>query len=300
LPLRDIVLATLVPIFWGLGFALAKPAVAVFSPLLLAAFSYAGMALLLAPRLRGRRTPWWQVAAIALLVGPLHAGLLYWGLEDLTATVAVLLLQTQVPFGLLLAWPILGERPRPAGILGTLVAFAGIVLILGAPEELPPLGPALLVLVSVAFWSAGQVLIRCWSRDSGPALGAGIALWSLPLALAASLLLESGQGRALETASWDAWLALAGCVVVGFVLAYALWYGLLQRQRIDRLMPFALLMPPVSVAIGVLGFGEPFDWTTLLGGLVVVAGVALVVLRRAPALQPSGPAQATGAGRLGQ
>ena len=82
------------------------------------------------------------------------------------------------------------------------------------------------------------------------------------------------------------WLALAGCVAVGYVLAYALWYSLLGRQRIDRLIPFTLLMPPVSVAIGVLGFGEPFEWSTLVGGLVVVAGVALVVLRREPAPLP--------------
>lgn len=286
MPLRDLVLATLVPILWGLGFALAKPAVMHFTPLLVAGFSYAGMALLLAPRLRHRRTPWWQVAIIALLVGPLHAGLLYTGLEDLTASVAVLLMQCQAPFGLLLAWPILGEKPRPAGILGTLVAFAGIVLIIGAPEELPALVPALLVLVSVAFWAAGQVLARAWNRDSGPALGAGIALWSLPGAIAASLLFEEGQGAAVASAGAAEWLALAGCVAVGYVLAYALWYSLLGRQRIDRLIPFTLLMPPVSVAIGVLGFGEPFEWSTLVGGLVVVAGVALVVLRREPAPLP--------------
>lgn len=283
MPFRDIVLATLVPILWGLGFALAKPAVEHFTPLMLAGFSYAGMALLLAPQLRRRKTPWWRVAIIALLVGPLHAGLLYTGLEDLTASVTVLLMQCQAPFGLLLAWPILGEKPRPIGILGTAVAFAGIVLILGAPEELPPLVPALLVLVSVAFWSSGQVLARAWNRDSGPAMGAGIALWSLPAAIAASLLFESGQGPSVASAGAAEWLALAGCVVVGYVLAYALWYSLLTRQRIDRLIPFTLLMPPVSVAIGVLGFGEPFEWSTLVGGLVVVAGVALVVRRADPA-----------------
>lgn len=295
MPLRDLLLAILVPILWGLGFALAKPAVVQFTPLLLAAFSYAGMALLLAPRLRGRQTPLWQVATISLLVGPLHAGLLYFGLEDLSASVAVLLLQCQVPFGLLLAWPILGEKPRAAALLGTLVAFGGIVLILGAPEELPPLGAALCVLVSVLVWAAGQVLARAWNRDSGATLGAGIACCSLPVALAASLLLEEGHGEALASAGTREWLALAGCVVVGYVLAYALWYSLLRRQRMDRLMPFVLLMPVVTVAIGVVAYGEPLDWGTLAGGLVVLAGIALVVLRGSRPVQlppPSGLVQA--------
>lgn len=281
MPPRDLLLASLVPLLWGAGFVLAKPAVGHFSPLLVACFSYAGMALLLAPKLRRRQMPWWRTLVIAALVGPLHAGLLYRGLEELPASVAVLLLQAQVPVGLLLAWPLLGEKPRPLALLGTVVAFAGILVILGTPAELPPLGPALLVLVSTACWAAGQVLARAWNRDSGPALGAGIALYALPLGLVASLFLEDGQGAALAGADAPAWLSLAGCVGVGYVLAYALWYSLLTRQRIDRLIPFTLLMPPVSVALGVLLLDEVFDWTALAGGLVVVTGVALVVLRPA-------------------
>jgi drug/metabolite transporter (DMT)-like permease len=52
-------------------------------------------------------------------------------------------------------------------------------------------------------------------------------------------------------------------------------------------MPFVLLMPVITVSIGVLALGEALAWSTLAGGLVVLAGLALVVVRRAPAALPA-------------
>jgi len=282
LPLRDLLLAALVPLLWGLGFALAKPAVGHFPPLFMLCFCYASMGLLMGWRLRRGLTPWYQILLIAALIGPLQGGLLFHGLRGLPASVAVLLVQLQVPFALLVAWPLLGERPRAAGLLGTAIAFTGIVLILGMPEEAPDARSAALVLCGAVFWATGQVLVRRWNRDSGPAMSTRVALFSLPLGLAGSLAIETGQLEAVASASWQHWAALGAMVLLGYVLSYLIWYGLLQRQRMDRLMPFILLMPPVTVSIGVVALGEPFAWTTLAGGLVVLAGLALVVLRRPP------------------
>jgi O-acetylserine/cysteine efflux transporter len=130
------------------------------------------------------------------------------------------------------------------------------------------------------------VLIRRWNRDSGQQLSIRVACYALPLGIAASLLIEQGQFQAIATATGKQWLTLASVALLGYVASYLIWYGLLTRQRMDRVMPFVLLMPVVTVAIGVVAFGEPLAWATLAGGLVVLAGLGLVVMRRARAPLP--------------
>jgi O-acetylserine/cysteine efflux transporter len=287
LPLRDLLLACCVPVLWGVGFAIAKPASAHFPPLLMLSFCYLTMTVLLGWRRRANRTPRWQVLVIAALIGPVQGGLLFHGLQGLPASVAVLLVQMQVPMALLVAWPLLGERPRAAALLGTAIALGGIVLILGAPKEPPDAFSAAMVLVAGACWGLSQVLIRRWSRDSGPQMSARVACFAFPLGVTASFLVEDGQLEAIRSAGITEWSAITCVALLGYVTAYLIWYGLLTRLRMDRVMPFVLLMPVVTVSIGVFAFGEPFAWSTLAGGLVVLGGLALVVVRRAPAPLPA-------------
>jgi O-acetylserine/cysteine efflux transporter len=98
--------------------------------------------------------------------------------------------------------------------------------------------------------------------------------------VAASFLVEDGQLDAIRTAGVTEWSAIACVALLGYVTAYLIWYGLLTRLRMDRVMPFVLLMPVITVSIGVLALGESLAWSTLAGGLVVLAGLALVVVRR--------------------
>ena len=57
----------------------------------------------------------------------------------------------------------------------------------------------------------------------------------------------------------------------------------------DRIAPFKLLMPVVGVAFSALALGERPSLLELVGGAVILAGLALVVRR---------PASAAGVGRL--
>jgi len=283
LPLRDILLATLVPVLWGLGFALAKPAVGHFPPLLMLSFCYLTMTLLLGWRRRANLTPRWQVLTIAALIGPVQGGLLFHGLQALPASLAVLLVQMQVPMALLVAWAVLGERPRAAALVGTAISLGGIVVILGAPSEPPDALAAALVLLAGLCWGSAQVLIRRWNRDSGPQMSARVAGYAFPLGVAGTFLLETGQVDAVATATAEEWAAIACVALLGYVASYLIWYGLLTRQRVDRVMHFVLLMPLITVTIGVLAYGESFAWSTVGGGALVLVGLALVVVvRRSP------------------
>jgi O-acetylserine/cysteine efflux transporter len=282
----DVVLCLAVQFLWALGFTVAKPALAHFPPLFMMAMTYGVTALCLARNLREIRTPFWTLFALASMVATIQAGLIFSGLARLPASTAVLVLQLQVPFSVLFAWPLAGERPTLARMVGTLLAFVGVVIVAGAPDTAAPWGPVALVTAGSAFWSAGQVVARRFGRDQGSALTAGIAAMAVPQMLLASLLLEAGQVGSVLTASFRDWLALAVFALAGFVAAYSIWYGLLRRFRIEQVIPFTLLMPVVGVVLGMVLLGESVSVGELVGGAVILAGLAVVVFAK-ERLRPS-------------
>lgn len=290
MPTRDLALAVLVQVLWGVGFAMAKPAVAHFPPLVMMSIAYLVTTVVLLPGAWRRiRTPWPRLALIALLAATVQGALIFNGLKALPASTATLLIQLQVPFAVLCAWAIGRDRPDARRLAGIAVALAGVLLVAGAPAAAAG-WPALLVTLGSLSWAGGQALMQVLARDAGRVLTAGIAISAVPQLLLASALTEHGQVTALLTASTSQWAAVLTFSLGGFALAYTIWYGLLLRHPMDRVAPFMLLMPVIGVAFSALALGERPSGQELAGGAVILAGLALVVLRR--------PVGAAGAIRL--
>ena len=60
----------------------------------------------------------------------------------------------------------------------------------------------------------------------------------------------------------------------------SIWYGLLRRYRVDQVTPFAFLMPLFGVTASALLLGETLSLGQLAGGVIIMAGLAVVVLAR--------------------
>ena len=114
MPLRDLLLALLVPFTWGLGFTLAKAGLDEFPPLLLMGLRFSLTALLLVWFFRPPRGHFRQIFWIALVGATIQYGLTFTGLKFMDASLAVIVVQLEVPFATLLAVVAFGER-RPAG-----------------------------------------------------------------------------------------------------------------------------------------------------------------------------------------
>ena len=286
MPIRDVLLAVLVQLLWAVGFAMAKPAVAHFPPLMMMSIAYLVTTVVLVPNAwRQIATPWPRLALIGLLAATIQGWLIFTGLRHLPASTATLLLQLQVPFAVLCAWALGRGRPDNRRLAGIAVAFAGVMLVAGAPAAAAG-WPALLVALGALSWAAGQAVMQVVARDGGRVLTAGIAINALPQLVLASALLERGQLGTLLTAELGQWIAVLTFSLGGFVLAYTIWYGLLRRHPMDRVVPFMLLMPVIGVAFSAAAFGERPAPQELAGGAVILAGLALVVLRGSPVPAP--------------
>lgn len=61
-------------------------------------------------------------------------------------------------------------------------------------------------------------------------------------------------------------------------IAYAIWYGLLGRFPVNSVAPFLLLIPVVIVIESMVFLGENLTLRTVIGGLLIITGVAAVTL----------------------
>jgi O-acetylserine/cysteine efflux transporter len=277
MPAKDIGVALLVQVIWGVGFTSMKPFVAAFPPLLFIALVYAIIALVVTPLAPRSTTPFGWMTLIAALGGSVQSCLLAVGLSMLPASTSTLLLQLTVPFAILMSWIVRIDRPNLRNGLGCVVALAGVAIVIGAPGEKNPwIGVAVIAIASLT-WSAAQILIRLRCSDSGATFYAAMARHAWPQALIASLILERDRLGQVVLASAGDWVGLVAIALVGFAGGYILWYRLLVRNRIDQLLPFTLLMPPVGVATGVVLFEEPLRSSLVAGGLVILLGLAIVV-----------------------
>ena len=132
--IRHILIALLVPLTWGFGFALAKAGLDHFSPLLLMGMRFliaAAVLVWFVPIPRGYLK---QICSISFIAATLQYGLTFSGLARMDATPAVLLVQAEVIFGVIIAALLLGEKPSLKQIVGITISCLGILTIVGAPS----------------------------------------------------------------------------------------------------------------------------------------------------------------------
>ena len=81
---------------------------------------------------------------------------------------------------------------------------------------------------------------------------------------------------------WAAVLYL-GLIMTAF--GYGIWYSMVRRNPVSRVVPFLLLLPIFSILGGVLFLGESLTLFTAIGGLIIVGGVAIITIETLPFVQ---------------
>jgi drug/metabolite transporter (DMT)-like permease len=72
-------------------------------------------------------------------------------------------------------------------------------------------------------------------------------------------------------------ISLLYLAIVGTVIAFSLYYWLIQNMNVTNTMLIALVTPVVAVVLGMIVLKETLEWRTLAGGLMIMSGIALIV-----------------------
>jgi O-acetylserine/cysteine efflux transporter len=288
LPLRHFLLLLLICLAWGGNFLTSALALRELPPFLFTALRLGLVALCLLPFLQ-RPAPgqWPRLVAVSLLNGALHFGLSFWALQ-LAGNLAspAILMQSYIPMTTLLAVAFLRERIGWRTAAGIGVSFAGVLVLGLDPIVLQAPQSMWLMLAAAALIAVGTVLMRGLTGFSALAQqGWSACIGILPL-LGLSAWLERAQWQALTSASGVAWGGVVYSALVASVLGHGLYYWLIQRHPVSRVMPYLLLAPLFAIALGVLFHGDRPGPRLLLGGAMVLGGVLAIGLRSGRRTQP--------------
>jgi O-acetylserine/cysteine efflux transporter len=276
----QIVCAVAVPLLWGYQFVAIKVGVTEFPPLFFLALRFMAIALLLVPFVkRPTRQQLGPIATISVFFGGLNFGLFYVGLGLGTGSTSAVVYQLATPFTILLAWPLLAERPSLTTSAGVVLAFIGVVVLTAGPGLSANALPLLLIVGSAFAFAVSNVLTKRHGPFDPLMLMAWSSAFTVPQVMAMSLVLEHDQLASLVTADDRGWLALAYTIFIGGIVGFGLWFWLIARCSMNRVAPFGLLLPVFALISSVLFLGDHMTTKLIVGGLIAILGVAITQIR---------------------
>jgi drug/metabolite transporter (DMT)-like permease len=275
---------------------IAKGATAAIGPLPVALirFTIASSALLLNQRIRGATAPIApadrrRLLLLGFLVVPINQGFFLFGLARSTASHASLLYALTPLVVLLLAGRMLGERALWGKLAGTLVAFAGVVIILferGLRHEMGVLVGDILILIAVFAWGAYTVLAKpLLERHDAMTVTTWVIVSGTVMTLPAYLI--PGAIPPLPTIPSPVWGGILYLAIGTSVIAYPLYMYALRHLEASKVAITTNIQPILTAILSWAIFGERFTPGFVLGALLVLAGVTWVETRKSPAPEPA-------------
>ena len=281
MPIRDIFLAILVPIIFGFGFVIAKPAMDQLPPILLNGLRWSLTGIIMCWFFPFPKKLFKSLLVISFLGSTLQYSLTFSGLNIVDATSATLLIQSEIPFGILIAFIILKEKPSMKNLIGLLIAFTGIVILTGSPNLENKLFGVLLLLSGAFLWAYAQVIAKPVSEKiGGLALTAYIGVFAGPSSIALSYFIEGNTYQYITNADLKTWLIVLYLGLIMNCLAYSLWYFVLSKHPVNYVMPVMLLFPVTGLITAIFLLGETPSTYAYIGGFIIISGVALILINK--------------------
>ena len=280
--IKDTLIASLVPIFLGFGFVIAKPAFESFPPILLMGIRFTFAASILV---------WWfpiprgylkKIFIASFIANTLQYSITYTGLNYIEASSAVLLVQMEVPFGVIFAYFMLKEKPTLRALIGITIAFIGVYILTGSPNLDGKFFGIALTILGSAIWALGQVIVKPLSKEINPlALVAWLALFSGPILISLSAIIDGNTINYLTKANFDHWLI---AIYIGFLMqpiTYGCFYYVLKNNPLYKVLPIVTMgIPPTGLLAAIFLLGEKPTAELFIGGAIIIFGVIMIVFTK--------------------
>lgn len=278
-------------LIWAYSWVVMKQALAWAGPFDFAALRYLlGAAVLFVALLVSRQSlrppPLLPTVLIGLCQTAAFQGLEQWALVGGGAGHVALLAYSMPFWAVLLAWPLLAERPTRRHWLGLALAAAGLVCILEPWQGLGSPLSTLLALAGGVGWAGGTVLSkRLFQQHAVSPLA--LTSWQMLIgALVLGVVALCVPSRPI-TWNWAFIGALAYSAVMASSVAWGLWLVVLKRLPTTVASLSSLGVPVVSVLLAWLILDERPDAMEWLGIALVLLGLVAVVGVRFGRRRPS-------------
>ncbi len=299
--LRQWLWLCLLSCFWGSAFIFMEVALLSFSPawIVMGRMAVAAGVLngvLLSQQRQGmlRQLPlslWLKCGGLSLLNNLLPFGLVVWGQQHISASLAAILIAAAPLFTVVLAVFWLEERLSVTRSLGVALGFAGVVVLVGPDVlkgfNLTGLGELAILGAALSYAIAGFVgrrfkdmptqLVSTMTVTMGAVLMVGVvgvlALSSVPRLDGALRLTWNGSAA----------IAVLCLGIFSTASAYLIYYRLLAQAGVVNTSLVSFLVPISALILSTVFLGERLDGTSVIGMSLILSGLAVLderVLKR--------------------
>jgi drug/metabolite transporter (DMT)-like permease len=272
---------------WGASYLFIKYGLEDFSPAMVVFLRTLLAAVVLAPlafqrgALRGLRPLLWPVVILAAVQVAAPFLLISWGEEEISSSLAgILVASAPILTALLAVFIDHEERPTPAGALGIGVGIVGVGLLLGVDvggDSGALVGGLAVVLASLGY-AIGGFYLKARFRQAQPigvvtATMFASALLVLPVALASFPSSPPGAGSIA---------AITALGAAGTGIAFVIFYTLIADVGPGKASIVAYVAPGFAVIYGVAFRDESFTLGTLVGMALILSGSWIAGQGRVP------------------
>ena len=277
--LKDTLLAFFVVIIWGSYFLVTKIALYSFPPIFFSGLRYLLLLIITSPFIFKEQVP---INKIALLSGIAFLNLiaLNYAIHYSSNLAPIILLnELTVPFSILLGVFFLKEKISFKDIIGITLAMIGSAFIIKirSAEHMSYLTILLIILASILF-SFYNLIAKKLSKYNSLTILSYLSLFSFPQLLLLSYFQEDWPR--LEQIEIRSILALLYMVIIITLVGYYLWFYLLNKYPLSKVIPFTLLSPVIGCISSHFFLEEKIDLPLITGGVIIILGIFIIEYER--------------------
>jgi len=213
-------------------------------------------------------------------------GLVYWGEQRISSSLAAILFSTLPLMVAILARIFLGNPLTRSKIIGIITGVAGVWTIFGDRVSLGEGAGAgiMAILLSVFFAATASIVIKKYAGRFHP-----MAALIYPFLLASIIVgtvaapLERSNPFHYGAVTWATIIYLA---VFGSVVAFTLFFWIVKRVDVTVVSYQTFIIPILAVIIGWLFLGETISPRTGVGAAFIIAGICVATIPRMRARTP--------------
>ena len=269
---------------WGSTYLAIRYAVETIPPLFVASFRHLIAGGLLFGwcwwrGLRPTRQQWFASIVLGILFFVIGHGTLHWAQQTLASGVAAFLIATEPIFVAIILTATRRTRITPTLLIGLLLGLLGVALFIGADLQTgrSEMLSSIVVLIGTASWSIGMVYSRSASLHPDDRMAAAMSLLAGAVMLfIAGMVTGEATSFDLALVSMKSLLALGYLAIAGSLVAYSAYFWLLNRYPPTLIATHTYVNPVVALILGWAFAGEVLTARFVLGGVVVIAAIALV------------------------
>ncbi|MEP6342853.1 MAG: EamA family transporter [Maricaulaceae bacterium] len=284
--LRDFIILMICCLGWGANFVVSAWALAShpIPPFMLAATRAAFVILLMGYFLfKPLPKKFGLLLIVCALVGPVHLGFLYTGLQTASATGSSIVAQFFIPMSTILSVIFLKEKVgwvRTAAIVG---AFIGVIIMIYDRSNLSLDFGLVYVLLAYLALAVASIVMKFVGDIAWQQYVVWMAIVVLICMGAASLMFEQGQSEVWQTSRVPLLIAAIYAAIGVTIIAHGQYFDLIKKYDVSVVVPLTLMIPVFATVLGVIFLKDELHMRYLFGALLILPCVYVISTRGATA-----------------